>query len=159
MGDRYDDLARLNELRLKGALTEEEYQAEKQKVLANPGTTAGGSYWGMEENQFAMLMHLAQFANFLLPFAGLILPIVMWSTYKEKSPLIDANGRNIINWLISATIYCVGAFVVCWTIIGLVIGIPVLFAIAIMSVVFTIIGAVKANKGEAWKYPLSIKFL
>lgn len=34
-----------------------------------------------------------------------------------------------------------------------------LLALVIMSIVFPIIGAVKANNGELWEYPLTIKFL
>lgn len=31
-------------------------------------------------------------------------------------------------------------------------------AMAVLDFIFTIIGAIKANKGEVWNYPLSIRF-
>src|SRR6266566_4900958 len=148
MSKHYDDLSQLNELRQKGALTEEEYQTEKRKIL-DRGPRAGGEYWGMNETQYSMLMHLSQFAGFLLPFAGLVLPIVMWSLYKDRSPFIDANGRHITNWLISACIYGVVSFLLCFVLIG----IPLLLALLVVNVVFVILGAVKANSGNAWRYP------
>jgi uncharacterized Tic20 family protein len=40
-----------------------------------------------------------------------------------------------------------------------IIGIPLLIALMVLMVVFPIIGAVKANDGKVWKYPLSIPFL
>jgi uncharacterized Tic20 family protein len=39
-----------------------------------------------------------------------------------------------------------------------IIGIPLLFALAIVSIVFPIVGAVKAFDGGYWKYPLVIRF-
>ena len=111
--------------------------------------------WGMEEKAYLMFMHLSQLVGFIVPFAGIIIPIVMWATNKDKSSEIDQHGRVIINWLISALIYAVIGFVL----IFVVIGIFALLALAIASIVFSIVGAVKANENKLWAYPLSIKFL
>lgn len=110
--------------------------------------------WGMEENVFIMLMHLSQLTGFIIPFGGLILPIVMWATNKDQSENINKHGKVVLNWVISSTIYCVVAFML----IALVIGIPLLIGLCITSLVFIVIGAIKANNGELWPYPISIKF-
>ena len=39
------------------------------------------------------------------------------------------------------------------------IGFLTMLAVCVMGVVFPIIGAMKANSGELWEYPLAIKFL
>jgi uncharacterized Tic20 family protein len=39
------------------------------------------------------------------------------------------------------------------------VGFLTIIAIGILGVVFPIIGAIKANNGEFWEYPLTIKFL
>jgi hypothetical protein len=59
-----------------------------------------------------------------------------------------------MNWLISATIYAI----VCGLMVFILIGIPLLVVLAGIGVVFCIIGGLKANNGEVWQYPLSIKF-
>lgn len=110
--------------------------------------------WGMEVKQFCMLMHLSQFAGFVVPFGGLILPIIMWSTNKEHSQLVDLHGKNIVNWVISSTIYMIIGIILIIAIIG----IPILIAVGLCSLIFTIIGAIKANEGIIYKYPLSINF-
>ena len=110
--------------------------------------------WGMELNTFCMLMHLGQFAGFIVPFAGLVLPIVMWATNKEQHPLVDRHGKVILNWMISALIYGIISAILTMIFIG-VLG---LFALAICGIVFAVIGAVKANEGVVWSYPLSIRF-
>lgn len=110
--------------------------------------------WGMEENVFIMLMHLSQLTGFIIPFGGLILPIVMWATNKDQSENINKHGKVVLNWVISSTIYCVVAFML----IALAIGVPLLIGLCITSLVFIVIGAIKANNGELWPYPISIKF-
>lgn len=111
--------------------------------------------WGMDHNQFCALMHLAQFAGFIVPLAGYILPVVMWTTFKEQSAIIDQHGKNILNWMISFIIYITTSVLL----IIVIIGIPLLIALAIMSIVFAIIGAVKAGDGIIYKYPLTINFI
>jgi uncharacterized Tic20 family protein len=39
------------------------------------------------------------------------------------------------------------------------IGIPLLWALLVVGIIFPIIGGIKANDGVLWKYPLSISFL
>ncbi|PCJ63976.1 MAG: hypothetical protein COA58_14935 [Bacteroidetes bacterium] len=109
----------------------------------------------MEISQFRMFMHLSQFGSMIVPLGGIVLPIVMWSTYKDQDAEIDEHGKNIINWIISSTIYLFASIILCFVLIG----IPLLFGIIICSIVFTIQGAIKANNGEVYKYPLSIKFI
>ncbi len=111
--------------------------------------------WGMETNTFNMLMHLSQLAGFIVPFAGLVLPIVMWATNKDEHPLVDAHGKNILNWMISAFLYAIGCAILTFFFIGI-LG---FIALGILSLVFIITGAVKASNGEVYSYPLSIKFI
>jgi uncharacterized Tic20 family protein len=112
-------------------------------------------YWGMEEKEFVMLIHFSQFAGFIVPFAGLILPIIMWQTNNKENELIDIHGKNIINWIISSTIYIIVSIIL----ISVVVGIILLVIIGIIAIILPIIGGIKANNGEIWKYPLSIAFI
>lgn len=111
--------------------------------------------WGMEMNQFCLLMHLSQFASYIVPAAGLVLPIVMWSTNKDKSEIIDQHGKNILNWMISSVIYIVISMILMLVLIGFV----TIFAVLICTIVFSVIGAIKANDGQVYKYPLTITFI
>ena len=108
-----------------------------------------------EEKQTGMFLHLSQLLNFLIPFGGVIAPIVIWQMKKDEVPALDAHGKMIVNWMISGLIYSVVSFVLAFVLIGF-LG---FIALAIMGVVFPIVGAIKANNGELWEYPLTIKFL
>jgi uncharacterized Tic20 family protein len=108
-----------------------------------------------EQKQWGLLIHLSQFLNFIVPFGGIVAPVIMWQVKKDEMPAIDAHGKMIVNWTISSIIY--GLFSI--PLMFLLVGFFTLFAVIIMGIVFPIIGAIKANNGEFWEYPLTIKFL
>lgn len=108
-----------------------------------------------EEKQMGMFLHLSQLLNILIPFGGVVASIVIWQTQKDKIPALDAHGKMVANFMISCVIYGVISFVLTFVLIGI-LG---LLALAIISVVFPIVGGIKANNGELWEYPLTIKFL
>jgi len=112
---------------------------------------------GMKTDTYCMLLHLSQLLNYAsagVSFLGLVVPIVLWAIAKDKSPQVDQHGKIALNWQISYLIYFALSGVLCIAVIGFVL-LPVVF---ILGIVFPIIGAIKANEGTAWKYPLSIPF-
>ncbi len=108
-----------------------------------------------KEHQRGMFLPLSQLANFVIPIAGLVAPIVIWQIKKDEYPVIDAHGKSALNWLISSAIY---ALVGLATFVFLV-GFFILLAVVVCGVVFPIIAGIKANNGEVWKYPLTFSFL
>ena len=108
-----------------------------------------------EQKQTGMFLHLSQLLNCIIPLAGIVVPIVIWQVKKDEMPALDAHGKMIANWMISALIYGVVSFVLTFVLVGI-LG---FIALGIMGIVFPIIGGIKANKGEFFEYPLTIKFL
>ena len=104
--------------------------------------------------QWAVVLHLSQFAGYLVPFAGLLAPILIWQLKKNDVPGLDEHGKIIANWMLSAFIYGIACFFLTFVVIGF-LGFLVLGG---MAIVYPIIGAIKANDGIPWKYPLSIGF-
>lgn len=151
----YEDLKALDELRKNGAITEEEYQVQKKKILNSSDNTSKKPLFGMAENSYIALMHISQFGGYLVPLLGFIAPIILWVLNKDTNPNVDLNGRNIINFMISWLIYAVCAGILSL----LLIGIPILVALAIMQIVFVIMASLKAMNGEYWKYPLSLTII
>ncbi len=102
-----------------------------------------------------MFLHLSLLAGWVVPLAGLVAPLLIWQIKKADLPELDVHGKIVVNWIISYLIYFVGAVFLSL----LLIGIPLLVGLGIAGVVFPIIGGVKANNGEVWSYPLSIRIL
>jgi uncharacterized Tic20 family protein len=154
-----EEIEKLNKLRQDGTLSEDEFQKAKESILSQdqpaPGhvyETPGGST--LDVNVWSMYIHLSQFCGYIIPVAGLIVPIVLWQLKRGESEIIDRHGKIVLNWILSEFIY----FVVSGLLIVVLIGIPMIIAVAIVSIVFPIIGGIKANSGEVWPYPLSINF-
>lgn len=108
-----------------------------------------------EQKQTGMFLHLSQMLNFVIPFGGVVAPILIWQLKKDEVPALDAHGKMVVNWMISELIYGVVSVILCIVLIGF-LGLLALF---IMGIAFPIIGAIKANNGEFFEYPLTIKFL
>jgi len=164
-----DELQKLDELHRSGTLSDEEFARAKAAVLgAGPQPPPGGQVpppaqaipppaRSPEEQtrQWSMFVHLSQLAGFVMPVAGLALPIVLWQIKKQELPGIDVHGKIVVNWIISEIIYLVACFVLSF----LIVGIPLLIAVIVCGIVFPIVGGIKASNGEVWEYPLAIKFL
>jgi uncharacterized Tic20 family protein len=102
--------------------------------------------------QWAVLLHLSQFAGYIVPLAGFAAPVIIWQLKKDELPGIDEHGRIVVNWIISEIIYGL----VAGLLVILLIGIPLLVVLGVLGVIFPIIGAIKAGEGVAWKYPMSL---
>jgi uncharacterized Tic20 family protein len=108
------------------------------------------------DNQLLVVTHLSQLLTFVTGFGGLMVPLVLWATQKEKVYAMDEQGKRIINFQLSIIVYailCIPAILL----LGL--GILGLIVIGVISFVFPIINAIKASNGESPKYPLSLNFI
>lgn len=150
-------LEKLNELKEKGVISEQEFQEQKQKILSgNTASSAGGlNDLVSDSKSYAMLMHYAQLLMFIIPLLGALVPLLMWLSRKDQDSYIDQQGKVVINWVISAFIYAL----VSWILVFILIGIPLLFALFVATVVFSIQGGLRAKEGEIRNYPLAIQFL
>lgn len=107
-----------------------------------------------ETNTWALILHLSVLSGLILPLAGLIVPVVIYIVKKEALPGLTPHAYVVFNWMISALIYAIISFILMF--IG--IGVILILVLAILSLIFPIVGAVKASEGQVWVYPLSIKF-
>ena len=109
-----------------------------------------------DEKQMGLFLHLSGLVFALFFPIGIVLPIVLWQTQKDKMPALDAHGKMITNWMISSTIYGVISIVLMFVLVGFLTA----AVVWLLAIIFPIIGALKANNdGELWEYPLTIKFL
>jgi uncharacterized Tic20 family protein len=104
----------------------------------------------------AMLCHLLSFIGLIgIPAGNILGPLVLWLIKKDEDALVDANGKEVLNFQISAFIYGI----VCALLALIVIGFFLLPILIIGVIVYTIIGAMKANEGQVYRYPFSIRFI
>lgn len=151
-----EEINRLQELRDKGALSEEEFVKAKAAIL-NPqvappvAAPMTPERQAEQERTWAMLMHFALLLNIL----GAIGAIIIWQIKKKDLPGIEPHGKNAVNWILSDLIYAAISGLLCMILIG----IPMLMVLGVLGIIFPIMAGIKANNGQVWKYPLSIQFL
>ena len=104
---------------------------------------------------FGMLCHLLAFAGFVIPLGNIIGPLVIWLMKKDEFPFVDDQGKESLNFQISLIIYAL----ISGVLIIVVIGIFLLIAIGIFMIVMVIIATIRANEGQKYRYPLTIRLL
>ena len=109
-----------------------------------------------QDTQLLVITHLSQLANLLTGFGGLIIPLILWATQKEKVYKMDEQGKRIVNFQLSLLVY---ALISIPFILFFGLGILALIVLGFISIIFPIINAIKSNNGESPTYPLSRNFI
>lgn len=109
----------------------------------------------LDEKSWAMGAHLSVLAGYLIPFGNIIAPLIIWQMKKDQSAFVTEHAKEALNFQIAMTIYMAVAALLMLIFIGII----AMFALAIMDIIFIVMAAVAANKGEGYRYPLSIRFV
>jgi uncharacterized protein len=131
---------------------------EKQPSAASSetGTQTMDQQGDKQDRTWAMFCHLTSLSACIgIPFGNIIGPLVVWLIKKDEFAIVDEHGRESLNFQISLSIYSIVSFFLCFAFIGFLL----LPAILIAGLVFVIIATLKANKGESYRYPLTIRFI
>ena len=114
-----------------------------------------------EERTWGMLSHVVGGAAMVLSggFLGFVGSLVIYLMYKDRGPFVRAHAANSLNVQITAAIGFLVGWLLTITLIGAIIGIPILIGVFIWAVVVHVIGAVKANNGEWWTPPMTPSFI
>jgi uncharacterized Tic20 family protein len=103
-----------------------------------------------DERLWGMLAHLGQ-----LLFA-FVAPLVIYLIYKDRSQFIRHHSAQALNFAVTGVVYWVVLTLV--TIITCGVGAILLVALAIAELVYLILAAVAANRGEWYTYPKFVAF-
>ena len=109
-----------------------------------------------QSNTWGMLCHLTALALFTgIPLGNVAGPLIIWLIKKDEFPFVDEQGKESLNFQISMTIYTIGAAILCSVLIGF-----VLFpALIVTNLVLVVVASMKANTGEPYRYPFTIRFI
>ncbi len=102
-----------------------------------------------DEKLWATLINVGGIFFYFVP------ALIGYLVLKDKGPFVRHHTATALNFQITIAI----ALVVSYILIFLFIGILLVIAIEIVKIVFSIIAAIKANQGQLYTYPLSIKFV
>ena len=109
-----------------------------------------------DARKWAMLCHIMALVGLLGNGIGFVLgPLLVWMVKKEDHPFVDEQGKEAVNFQITMLLLAI----VCFLLMFLVIGLVLLPIVLIVAVVSSVIGAIKSNEGEHYRYPFSLRLI
>lgn len=103
-----------------------------------------------------MLAMFTHFGGFLTAF---IMPLIVWLIRKDQPGFVEDQSKEALNFQITVTIAYIAWFVLAAVpLLGCLI-MPAIVVIIIASLVLSIVAGVKANEGNRYRYPISLRFI
>jgi len=109
-----------------------------------------------EVRKWAMICHIIALSGLLGNGIGFLIgPLIVWLMKREDHPFIDRQGKEAVNFQITMFIILLISLILALVLIGFLF----MLIVAFLMTILPIIAAVKANDGEDYRYPFSIRFL
>ena len=114
-----------------------------------------------DERTWALIGHLSAFSAFVTLIGGVLGPLIVWLVKRDSLPFAANQAKEALNFNITVAIAF--AALVVFTIltfgIGIVLAWPLGAALFVAWVVLTIVAAIKANEGVAYRYPFTLRLI
>lgn len=108
-----------------------------------------------DERMWAMLTHLSALPGSFVLIGAIVAPLIIWQIQKNRSAFVDYHGKEAVNFQITMAIAAGVSFLLFLLLVGLVL----IWIVGAVWLIFTIIAAIKANNGEYYRYPITIRFI
>lgn len=118
---------------------------------------AGAPLTQAEDKQWASFAHFGGALGAFLGAgtAGWIAPLIIYLVFKDRGPFTRQEAKESLNFQLTVTILVVGLYILGSILALVLIGFllfPLAWIVGILGVIFGIIGGVKVNNGEAYRY-------
>lgn len=126
-------------------------------LSGQPTTPGDARTWAMLAQLSVVIGHVVS-----IGFLGWVGPLIVFLMYKDRSRFVRFHAAEALNGAIAVLIssvvltIAIGIFAVITLGIGS-LAFPLVGLPALIQLIFAVIGAVKANQGEWWNYPLNIR--
>jgi uncharacterized protein len=116
-------------------------------ITGSPAPTADEKTWGMIAHLSALVASVVGF-----PFLG---PLIVMFTKGKESAWVEQQAKEALNFQITVFI----ALVISGVLSCLVIGLFLLPLVGLAALVLSIIAGIKANNGEMYRYPATLRLV
>ena len=109
------------------------------------------------ERLWATLTHVSALIGIVVGVGtiGWLGPLIIFLVLKDRSPFVRRHAATTLNFQITMAIAAIVA-VFLWVVL---VGFLITAAIYVITIVFSIIAAIAANRGQEYTYPLSLKLI
>jgi len=143
-----------------GAMNDQHMQDEQNELRDPPVNERGRAFdpdATPDERSYALFMHMSLLAHLVLSVFAVAIPIIMWQIKKDESSFLDDHGREALNFQITLAIYTICLVPVAICTLG--VGAVLILGIYILAIVGMIQAANAANRGEFYRYPMTMRFV
>ncbi|HLS13079.1 MAG TPA: DUF4870 domain-containing protein [Beutenbergiaceae bacterium] len=114
-----------------------------------------------DDRTLAILSHLSPLIALVLSAGWLsfVGPLAMWLIFRDRSPLVRNAAATAFNFNITVWIAVIIGWVCLVTIVLIPLAILLWVAAGLLQLIFSIIGAVRASRGEIYRYPMQVPLL
>lgn len=115
------------------------------------------------QRNVALACHLLGLTGFVIPFGHIIGPLVLWLVKRDGQPFVEDHGKEALNFQISYTLWFILAgilaFLLIWTVVVPVLIAVGMFVLALIWIVTLITAAMRASRGESYRYPFTLRLV
>jgi len=114
-----------------------------------------------EERTWALIGHLSAFSAFITGIGCIVGPLIVWLVKRDTMPFAADQAKEALNFNITLAIaFCaLVLFSIVTFGLGLLIAWPIGAVLCVAWFVLTIIAAIKANEGVAYRYPFTLRLV
>lgn len=113
-----------------------------------PAPAAAAPLTEAEDKQWASFAHLGGIIGFLPS-------LIIWLVFKDRGAKTNVEAKEALNFQITLAI----AYVIGLILTVIIIGGLVCLAVAVVSVIFSIIAFMKVNQGGSYRYPFALRLI
>ncbi|MDN5795565.1 MAG: DUF4870 domain-containing protein [Intrasporangium sp.] len=129
--------------------------------LSRPSTHVGPVMRAEDERTWAALAHASAFIAAILSAGWLSFlgPLVVYLYGRGRSDFVRRSAANAFNFNILLWVATIVGWIFFITVLGIPVALLLWLAVFVGSIVFHLLGAVRAWKGELYRYPWTIGLL
>lgn len=114
-----------------------------------------------DERTWAVLGHISTIVAAVvsvgwLSFVG---PLVIWALYRDKSAFVRQSAAGAFNFNLVIWAVTIVGWIFFITLIGIPVAIIIWIVVFVASIVYHVLAALAASRGEVYRYPWSITIL
>ena len=99
-----------------------------------------------DERTLAILSHI------LTLVAPILAPLIIWLIKKDESKYVAAHAKESLNYQITI-------FIICFVLVITIIGILLVWLVALASLILVIIATIRASENKLYRYPINFRFI
>lgn len=103
-----------------------------------------------EDRTAAMIAHLSPLVGL-----GVIGPLVIWLLKRDESPFVADQAKEALNFHITVLLAIAASVLLMLVLVGFV----AIFVVGVGATVLAIVAAIRANEGEAYRYPFTLRLI